>query len=69
MEIFEFEWDAGGYGRGILLVAAPDLESAEDYAKSKSDNWYYDGCGARSNIKYTGKETEPTTIVECCYQE
>lgn len=67
MKVFEFYWDAGGYGRGVMVVAAPDKESAIEHAKYESQNWHFDS--EIFSLQYIGNSTEPTTIVSQYYQE
>ena len=67
MKLFDLNWDAGGYGSGIMVVAARTQEEAEEYAKTQSKNWHFDG--ERKDLAYLGEEGDAVIVISECYQE
>lgn len=65
MKVWQFYWDAGGYGRGVMLVAADDIDEATEIAKADNRNWYPDS--QIGLLEFKG--TTPQIIVEEHYQE
>lgn len=67
MKIFEFTWDAGGYGNGVMLVAANTREEAEKFARTESRHWHFDG--ERHDIAFIGNTNKPGIVLSQYYQE
>lgn len=68
MKIFEFSWNSfGGYGRGIMLIAANSAAEAVDEKDLQSGYW--EDCYERTDIQYTGTSKTATVILEEHYQE
>lgn len=52
-KIFQFDWNAGGYGGGIMLVVASSKTAAIEYVKDyESNNWHFSD--EVHNLLYTG---------------
>lgn len=67
VRVYSFSWDAGGYGDGIMLVAATSIEEAVECAKKESGYWT--NCCEELALKFNGKYTEPIVILSSYYQE
>lgn len=67
IKVFSFNWDEGGWGGGIMLVAATTQEEAIECAQKHSKYWT--DCSENTTLKYIGKYTEPIVILSSYYQE
>ena len=63
--IYQFFWDAGGWGSGVLLIAADSAEEAKEIAREESEHWYF--YMLREDIAYL-KEQSGIVLINC-YQE
>ncbi len=67
LSVYEFYWDAGGYGGGLLLIAASCSEYAIDEAKTLNKYWKYGGIV--DNLIYRSLYNKAYVITENYYQE
>lgn len=68
LKIYQFDWNDGGYGGGMMLVAAPNVETA--IIQSKIDHptaWKFDR--EMRELAYTGSPKIPHIITLAYYQE
>ncbi len=66
-KIYSFDWDGGGYGRGILLAVATSPEEATEVAKENDSRWVYEG--EFTSLKFAGEYKTPHVILDEHYQE
>lgn len=64
LNVYRFYWDKGGYGSGVMLIAATSENKAKSLCKDENLPYFFDY--EMTNLKWHGEEG---IILEEHYQE